>query len=82
MHATSCFAPIVSCRTPRLLARVRGTAAALIAVLALDAAAQTPPVSWAVSAYGPGNAPATLGCGFCASDQRSMAVVRPSTSNM
>ena len=46
----------------------------LITMLALDAAAQTPPVSWAVSAYGPDNSPATLGCGFCASDQRAMAV--------
>jgi hypothetical protein len=57
-----------------LLSRLRGIAAGLIAVLALDVAAQTPPVSWAVSAYGPDGAPATLGCGSCASDQRSMAV--------
>ena len=74
MHATSCSVPIVSRRTPRLLARVRSIAAALIVVLTLDVAAQTPTVSWAISAYGPGDAPATLGCGSCASDQRSMAV--------
>jgi len=61
MHAASRFVPI-------------GIAAGLIAVSALDVAAQTPPVSWAVSAYGPDNAPATLACGFCASDQRSLAV--------
>lgn len=39
-----------------------------------DAAAQTPPVRWETSVYGPDNSPATLGCGSCASDQATMAV--------
>jgi hypothetical protein len=57
-----------------LLSPLRGFAAGLIAVLALEVAAQTPPVSWSVSAYGPDGAPASVGCGLCASDQRAMAV--------
>jgi hypothetical protein len=46
----------------------------VLAVVSGEALAQTPPVSWAVSSYGPGTSEAVLGCGGCASDQRSMAV--------
>ncbi|APV50799.1 hypothetical protein BWI17_14550 [Betaproteobacteria bacterium GR16-43] len=49
-------------------------AAALAAALSLSCFAQTPPVAWNVSTYGPGTSPATIGCGGCASDQRSIAV--------
>ena len=47
---------------------------ALILFLAADLAAQTPPLRWETSVYGPENSPATLGCGSCTSDQRTMAV--------
>jgi len=49
-------------------------AAAFAAALCLSCFAQSPSVAWGVSTYGPGNSPATLGCGGCGSDQRSVAV--------
>ncbi len=49
-------------------------AAAIFASICACAAAQAPHESWAVSTYGPGTSQAFLGCGSCASDQRTIAV--------
>jgi outer membrane protein assembly factor BamB len=54
--------------------RIVRLAAALAALVSLSAFAVTPRVAWNVATYGPGTAPATMGCGGCASDQRSVAV--------
>ena len=53
---------------------IRSLLAAMLALASLSALAQSPVVRWAVSAYGPAGAAATVGCGTCASDQRAMAV--------
>jgi outer membrane protein assembly factor BamB len=49
-------------------------AAATIALLSLAASAQSTVARWAVSSFGPSNSQAQVGCGGCASDQRTMAV--------